>query len=152
MAKARMTEVSPTPMVIPVLPAMYRAVADRTPPRRKPVIAARTVSCGMSPRYTFANHHVSFSSRVQVAICSSFSCLRAIRRARRRTDGLLAGVHRHDRCSAGRRLGGGASAGSPDVNPFGTVALGVLGCHRSDEREPAAGGPRRRLQIGRAHV
>ena len=92
MAKARMTEVSPTPMVMPVLPPMYSAVAASTPPSRNPVAAERSVSCGMSPRKTFANHHSSFCALDQVRICSPFSCCRAMGsfsgwRARRRSTG-----------------------------------------------------------------
>ncbi len=37
-------------MLMPVLAPMYMAVAASTPPSRKPVIAERIVSCGMSPR------------------------------------------------------------------------------------------------------
>jgi hypothetical protein len=51
-AKARMTEVRPTPSVQPVFAATYRFVALSTPPSRNPVAAARSVSCGMSPRKT----------------------------------------------------------------------------------------------------
>ncbi len=49
-AKARITEVSPTPSVQPVLAPTYRLVALSRPPSRKPVIADRSVSCAMSPR------------------------------------------------------------------------------------------------------
>ncbi len=44
------TDVSPTPMPMPVLARMYSAVAARMPPRRKPVTAERSVSWAMSPR------------------------------------------------------------------------------------------------------
>ena len=49
-AKARITDVSPTPMLMPVLAPMYIAVAASTPPSTKPVSPERSVSCGMSPR------------------------------------------------------------------------------------------------------
>ena len=64
---------------MPVLAPMYIAVAASTPPSRNPVIAERNVSCGMSPRKTFLNHHSSFWARVQVRTCSSSSCSSAMR-------------------------------------------------------------------------
>ena len=70
-ANARMTEVSPTPSVQPVLAPTYRFVALSNPPSTNPVIAARTVNCAMSPRKTVVSHQRSFCSRVQVRICSS---------------------------------------------------------------------------------
>ena len=48
--KLRMTLVTPTPSVQPVLAPMYRLVALRMPPSMKPVMAERMVSCGMFPR------------------------------------------------------------------------------------------------------
>ena len=49
-AKARITEVRPTPSAKPVFAPMYKPVADKTPPRTNPVNADRRVSCGMSAR------------------------------------------------------------------------------------------------------
>ena len=49
-ANARITDVRPTPMLMPVFAPMYIAVAASTPPSTNPVIADRIVSCGMSPR------------------------------------------------------------------------------------------------------
>ena len=60
-ANARMTLVSPTPSVQPVLAPMYKFVAESNPPRMNPVMADRSVSCGILPRYTLASHHRSFS-------------------------------------------------------------------------------------------
>lgn len=49
-AKAKITEVNPTPTPMPVLAPMYRPVADKMPPSKKPVSAERSVSWAMSPR------------------------------------------------------------------------------------------------------
>ncbi len=50
MAKARITEVMPTPSDQPVLAPMYKLVEDKKPPKINPVRAERIVSCGMFPR------------------------------------------------------------------------------------------------------
>jgi hypothetical protein len=73
-AKARMTEVMPTPSVQPVRIPTYRLVRLRIPPSTMPVTMDRSVSWGMSPRKTFLSHQSSFFSSGQVRISSGVRC------------------------------------------------------------------------------